>query len=581
MKIIKNVEVSKRYIIPYILILFALLFIMLFMLITFNNNAKDEIINSSLRTLTQANVNITQIVQNIENYSNIIASNPKISEYLHASDGKINYREQIMQERNVTQIILNAGIVSKDVKPKLFVDDTKIYANENVTFYNINTASDYPWYKEIVKTDGNLHWETIRINDNQSVVTATRYIKDMNDYKRKLAILSLEINSAEFADILDMSNTISSQQIIIVDENGKNILNNEVVFEDITFPQKTNGTFDYFDGKENIKVLYSEVAKTKWKIVMCYPKKDLLFNKSLLYNIWTFILLVLILFIITICCAFGNILTVYNNQMTKMIDRLNLDLPENSETQNITTLEQLNIRVEAIMNQLNQSISESYQAKINERDARFKALQAQINPHFLYNTLDSINWMAIEHGASDISFMIDSLAKYFRLILSKDKNIVPLSQEILLAKVYLNIQKQRFNDKFNIIYDIQEEYLAYKIPKLTLQPIIENALNHSTNGTGDRVINITISIKADNDDDIVITISDDGCGMEEKTAKMLLTNEQKPANDYTASNYGVYNVIQRLNIFCRDYIKDSKYGIKIDSRPGEGTKVTIVIKKHK
>ncbi|MBO5007902.1 MAG: histidine kinase [Clostridia bacterium] len=582
MKFLRNIQISKRYIIPYILILFSLLFIMIFMLVTFNNNAKNEVIKTSLQTLTQANVNITHIMQSVENYSNIVASNTKISEYLQPSGNGINYAKQISEEKNLSQIILNASVVVQSVKPKLFVDDTKIYANENVTFYNINTASSYPWYEDVIKNEGKLHWETINNSDNKSIISATRLIKDMKNFKNSLGILSLEISSDAFLDIIDESNKVNDRQIMIVDEKGNNVINGEAVFNNIQFPKSANGVFEHFNGDANLKVIYSEIAKTDWKLVMYYHQKDLLFNKSLLYNIWIFTLLIFALFIITICCAFGNVLTVYNKQMLSMIKKLNIELPENFETNNsITTLQQLNIRVEAIMNQLKVSISELYKAKINERDARFKALQAQINPHFLYNTLDSINWMALEHGASDISFMIDSLAKYFRLILSKDQSIVPLLQEILLAEVYLNIQKQRFNGKFNIIYDIKEELLCYKIPKLTLQPIIENALIHSINGTGDRVINIIISIKSDDDDDIIITISDDGCGIEEDKAKALLTKEQKHSDNYTASGYGIYNVVQRLEIFCYEYIENSKYGVKIDSKPGAGTKVTIVIKKHK
>lgn len=230
-------------------------------------------------------------------------------------------------------------------------------------------------------------------------------------------------------------------------------------------------------------------------------------------------------------------------------------------------------------------MEETYRSKVQEREAQLRALQAQINPHFLYNTLDTINWIAIGHKAHDISQMIDGLARYFRLSLNKGKDVVTVTDELELAKVYLEIQQTRFPKSFEFAFELagkDESDEAPKvglilesclIPKLTLQPIVENALLHGIRKAKGKTGKITIRAYIDGDD-LLLSVSDDGIGMDPDFAQTLLT-EPRPAmrTDGSGSSYGLYNVNERIRLFSGE-----DYGLNIQSQLGEGTTITARFK---
>jgi two-component system sensor histidine kinase YesM len=221
-------------------------------------------------------------------------------------------------------------------------------------------------------------------------------------------------------------------------------------------------------------------------------------------------------------------------------------------------------------------VEEKYKAELHEREAQLQALQAQINPHFLYNTLDTINWIAIGKGATDISQMIDGLAKYFRLSLNKGQSIVSVEDELRLAQVYLEIQQSRFLDTFDFRLEIQEGLDAYRMPKLILQPIVENALLHGIRKAKDRRGLIVISAKEDKGD-LFFAVSDNGIGMEESLASRLLTEAPSESanrgSSDSGSSYGLFNVNERIKLYSGD-----GYGVGIHSRLGLGTTVTVRLK---
>jgi two-component system sensor histidine kinase YesM len=226
--------------------------------------------------------------------------------------------------------------------------------------------------------------------------------------------------------------------------------------------------------------------------------------------------------------------------------------------------------VDHLIHRVNELMQETYQSKVQEREAQLRALQAQINPHFLYNTLDTINWIAIGHNVPDISQMIGGLAQYFRLSLNKGRDLVSVSDELMLAKVYLEIQQTRFPKSFSFKFDVEDGLEQFEIPKLTLQPIVENALLHGIRKSKWKTGTIRIQAKIV-DADIVLSVTDDGIGMEQETAQSLLTEPRHVGHsDGAGSSYGLYNVNERIKLFT-----DNKYGLEIQSHPGEGTTVTV------
>ena len=204
------------------------------------------------------------------------------------------------------------------------------------------------------------------------------------------------------------------------------------------------------------------------------------------------------------------------------------------------------------------------------RKSELDVLQSQINPHFLYNTLDSITWM-IEGGKNEeASFMITQLAKLFRISLSKGHTIIPVRDELLHAKSYMNIQKVRYKNKFEVSFEVDEEIMDYCAVKLVLQPLLENAIYYGVGNMDEDDGGMIIVSGKKKDEDILITIEDNGMGMREEVLENILTDNSKVPKH--GSGVGVINVHSRIQLMFGE-----QYGLEIYSEPDEGTRVVIHI----
>jgi two-component system, sensor histidine kinase YesM len=224
----------------------------------------------------------------------------------------------------------------------------------------------------------------------------------------------------------------------------------------------------------------------------------------------------------------------------------------------------------AMIEEIQKLIDLVYREQQSKREAELKTLQEQIKPHFLYNTLDTIHWMAQDHGAADIVQIVSALTSLFRIALSKGKEMISLSDELEHVRSYLIIQKLRYEDKFDFSLCVQDEMLSFMVLKLTLQPIVENAIYH---GIKERRGHGTIRVDAlRRDGALVVRVCDDGVGMSSEkleAVRALLT--QAPAESSHKTGYGISNVNERIQLsFGKDY------GLRFQSAPGVGTTVEIL-----
>lgn len=197
------------------------------------------------------------------------------------------------------------------------------------------------------------------------------------------------------------------------------------------------------------------------------------------------------------------------------------------------------------------------------RKTELKALQAQINPHFLYNTLDSIQWMCEVGRTEDAVKMVGALARLFRISISRGADLIPIRKELEHAECYLVIQKFRYKDQFSYRFEVDESILDCLCSKITLQPIIENAILH---GFGEFIEDGEIVIAAQADgDDVVLTVTDNGVGMDETQCRAILSHDQSEPG-----GIGMKNVNDRIRIYF-----GAAYGLTIQSEPDCGTTVTI------
>ena len=220
--------------------------------------------------------------------------------------------------------------------------------------------------------------------------------------------------------------------------------------------------------------------------------------------------------------------------------------------------------------QIEELMDEIIQQQNERRKSELDALQSQINPHFLYNTLESITWMveAQENGAA--VRMISELAKLLRVSLSRGKTIIPIKDELQHSRSYMNIQLARYKERFKTEFRIDKEIENYCIVKLVIQPILENAIYYGVGNMDEDDDGMIIVTGEKRDGDILITIEDNGMGMREEVLENILTDSSKVPKH--GSGVGVINVHSRIRLMFGE-----EYGLFIESEPDEGTKVTIRI----
>ncbi len=211
-------------------------------------------------------------------------------------------------------------------------------------------------------------------------------------------------------------------------------------------------------------------------------------------------------------------------------------------------------------------LDQVYDEQRKKREAEFRILQAQIKPHFLYNTLDTIHWMAQEKGASDIVGIVDALTSLFRISLSQGRDVIRLEEELEHVTSYLVIQKIRYLDKFDYSIDVDPRLLSLPVVKLTLQPLVENALYH---GIKEKAGRGTLALSAKRDGEaLVLTVADDGAGMDEPALDALRKN--LAGDEDPAQGFGVFSVHHRIRL-----VFGETWGLSYSSRPGGGTTVTV------
>lgn len=304
-----------------------------------------------------------------------------------------------------------------------------------------------------------------------------------------------------------------------------------------------------------------------WGIALLVPMNEVTGSGDV---IRIFILILVIVFIV-IAALLAFILA---NRLTKRI-RLLAEVMKNVEHGNYgqpvavdgnDEISLLQLRFNKMTGEIHSLVEEVYRSQLSKKSAELRVLEGQINSHFLYNTLETIRWMAFALQAHDIVKVVEALAKFFRISLNKGKEIISVEQELEHIRAYLDIQNMRFKGRIRYSIEASTEVLNCRMIKLLLQPLVENAIVHGIQGRPDKSGHIAIAVKQDQDK-LVLTVSDDGVGMRQEEADDVLVSEDK--------GYGLRNIVQRVKLYYGDCC-----GIRIVSAPGAGMLVELTVADH-
>lgn len=507
--------------------------------------------------LTQAVSNMDNQLRIYNNLSDYIAFNQQISHVVsHEYD---SYYDMYNQFSNVLDPML--------ASLKYFHSDINqitIYTKNNVVKHNTTLApiteiENEDWYK-IIKGNNDIHWF---VSQDEKKVFCARNIPTLeNNYE--VGVLYVQVDYEKLFESFKQMND-SNYGIFIMDELGNNIFN----FDQFEDPNKSRKmTFDEFNkgiGKENIyTIVTAHSVNNNWTVSLYKPQKLIYESTNFMITGNVIAIMLLIVFSIIITSVLSKVMVSGLEKLRanmEEVEKGNMEITVKSNNEDevgalIRGFEKMIIQIKAL-------IEDVYESRLIQKDYEMKALQAQINPHFLYNSLSLINWMALETDQEDISKITLSLSTFYRTALNKGKNILRVRDEIKNMRSYLDIQLMMHDYEFDVDVQVEEDILDYNILNLILQPLIENAINHGidlkTNGRGC----IKIIGKKQNDE-IVLIVSDNGVGMSKEQAESILTNK--------SNGYGVKNVNERIKLYYGE-----QYQLKIESEIGIGTKVKVTI----
>jgi two-component system sensor histidine kinase YesM len=310
------------------------------------------------------------------------------------------------------------------------------------------------------------------------------------------------------------------------------------------------------------------IREANWLMVTVIPRDPLIqiANRTVYY----FIVICGICILMAICIALAlnrsltSRISLLIGQMTKIRTGTPVPMPEPEIQDEVGQLISTYNYMTRTMEQLMEA-----QKKASEelRISEFNALQAQINPHFLYNMMDVINWMVLQGKAQEASSAIQVLARFYKLTLSRLNQVNTIKDELQHVHIYMELQSMRYHNAFEFVVDMPDELSDYQIPKLTLQPIVENSILHGILETPKKTGTIVITGWQEGAD-ICILVSDDGAGVPANILPRILSSEE---NHHTkGSNIAVYNIHNRLQLLYGD-----SYGLSYSSVEGQGCEVTI------
>lgn len=445
-------------------------------------------------------------------------------------------------------------------------------------------VTDQKWFTDALEKLENIHFSTPHVQnlfDNYSfryywVVSLSQAVELTDHANSEIGVLLVDMNYSSIERLLQKANMkADATYCYLMDSNGeiiyhpkqKLIYNNLYEENNITAISYDDGSAEEeFHGEKRI-VTVKTVSYTGWKLVRVVPMS--VFEMGI-----SDMRLVVILFV-----ALAMLMIIVINQLVSAriampLKKLN-DSVKDLESGNMNPdiyvggsleVEHLGMTLRSTVEQLRQLMDDIVKEQEKKRKSELDALQSQINPHFLYNTLDSIVWMIEGERYQDAVFMITQLASLFRISLSRGKTIISIADEIKHAKNYMNIQKVRYKNSFSVEFDIDEEIMQCCTVKLVIQPLLENAIYYGVEGMdGDGEIKVKGYRK---DQDIYIEVSDNGFGMPQDVVDALLTeNERVPKK---GSGVGLINVYNRIRLRF-----GNAYRLEIESIPDEGTIVRI------
>ncbi|WP_169083685.1 sensor histidine kinase [Paenibacillus sp. PL91] len=540
----------------------------------FTNSIQERTREINHGTLEQMKDNIKYKLEDMSRISGMLYFDSNLASYLRRyEEGWVSYEATTKQllPRILTTIdaannkIRLAIYLHNNTLPEIYHNykDTDPLNSEGPLFdlYHIERIKDRPWYLEYPteRYGETMQWKQVEGDTKFGHISLLRRLVDMNDSiaVKEIGFVRISLRLTDLLESVDSEKIGKGTKIFAMDENRK------IMF--------SSGDTDYKLGETlseekiaNYWVIDEPIPQLNWHLVALVPT-DIMEKATKEVRFWTILICLACYIVFSFAGLF--ISRFYSRKVSKIVRVLD-SFQEGNFQKSINfkgndEFTRISIALNEMGQNIDELIQEVYMTNIKKKEAELESLQAQINPHFLYNTLSSISRLAKFGEVDKLQRMVLDLAKFYRLSLNEGRTVIPIRNELEQVSAYINIQKTKFADGMQVFFDVDPDLFKFTTVKLILQPFIENALEHAW--YGDR-INIRIVGKLEGEL-ITFQVIDDGVGIHPEVLRQL----SDPVESLNVG-YGIRNVDGRIRLHF-----GAEYGVTIVSKRGIGTSICITI----
>ncbi|WP_163583264.1 cache domain-containing sensor histidine kinase [Gracilibacillus saliphilus] len=584
---INNIPIRYKLISHFLLISILPIFCLALLISwTVERVMEEQVNDNTMQLIGKVNESFEFYISNLQSYTYMIANNEDVEQFL----GQGEEAAFSDNKYDIQRYLRNFTTVSSEVAGIMVINDEGEYVSNELYAPSTIDLTETSWYQEAVNNNGIFKIigrpDGRRLNSivdytNEDVITVVRAVIDPFT-EQVHGVVLIDLKRRAIAETVKDVTLGKSGYLMVIDDKGQSIYQpNQPIVSQIPFKwvsEQQSGDFSKTIKGEKFQFIYQRSPFANWVTVGVFPTEETIFGLREINFYLVIFIFIIMFFGIPVSYFLSHSISKPIVQLVSFMKKAeDGDLKVRYKEKRFDEIGLLGRSFNTMLTKLNGLMHLTERQERQKRDAEFRSLQANINPHFLYNTLDTIQWMARKQKADDVAEVVESLAKLFRIGLSKGRDIITLAKEIDHIESYLKIQKTRYREKLNYDIKVEESITNKAILKFILQPIIENAIYH---GIKERRGAGHINIEAKSlDGNLLIKISDDGKGMppkqlsdmREALAESIIQTEN-PEETRNKKGYGMLNVQARIQL-----THGPDYGLTIESQEDVGTTITILL----
>ena len=524
------------------------------------NNYRQSLSNA----LEQAALNVNDRMGSAVSAMRYMMYSNAMTTAVAIQEENITMSYQLQEIKDLRALVQSALAEKGTVLVRVYMNNFKLLTREGINFFPLDEVESFP------ASTGAMEWQPLhRVATkffDQEVISLRAALTNSYRYGEIGVVLVIDQTPERYQEILDaFALPDDSAAIALTDESGAPFLiggtdrPDAALLTQAAVEKRSSGVIRSSAGEEMV-YLNMPLEYAGWRLCLYTPRSSLLAGDGAFQSFMPFLYMGILLLVLLFCMLL--FVFVYTRKMHQYIRHVNQTIQATGDVQNhrpagLKDLFDLDGNISELLETIDTLTKRNYESQLRERSANLRMLQAQINPHFLYNTLDTIHWMSLRENAPGVAEMLEKLAQYFRLSLSRGQSIVSFQTEIQITKAYLELCGCHAARPFEVEWQIDESCLNAEIPKMTLQPLVENALIHGVYCRKEKEPGQIIITAQRQDAHIELTIANDG---------PPLAQDEPIA----FSSFGLTNVEERL-----DLLSKGDYSIELKNWGSRGVCVTI------